>query len=76
MTKRVGSAMSQRSAFSSHSFAGSGPDMALVSKSPPPRLRLALLMRVELKRILHASVLECLRGINASFALRENEADR
>ena len=25
-------------------------------------------MRVELKRILHASVLECLRGINASFA--------
>ena len=50
--------------------------MGLVSESPPPRMRLALMMRVELKRILHASVLECLRGINASFALRENEADR
>ena len=47
--------------------------MVVLSNSPPPRVRLALLMRVELNRILHATVLECLRGINASFALAEGE---
>jgi hypothetical protein len=35
----------------------------------PPRLRAAVSMRVETKRILHAVVLECLLGMRQSYAL-------
>eukprot|EP00940_MAST-03C_sp_MAST-3C-sp2_P002770 g2770.t1 len=38
-----------------------------------PRSKLAIMFRVEMKRILHATILQCLRGIAASFRIVETE---
>ena len=47
-------------------------DLEMLRQQPTSRVAQAIVLRVEVKRILHATILQCLRGIERSFRLLED----